>query len=160
MRTCARYLISLASTVAAMVSKYDNTNVCSDWRFCIAPMMDWTDRHCRFFHRQITHRARLYTEMVNANAIIHGDAARHLRFDPVEHPVALQLGGSEADDLARAAAAGEAFGYDETNLNCGCPSDRVQEGRFGACLMLEPARVAQAVRAMRAAVAVPVTVKC
>jgi tRNA-dihydrouridine synthase A len=131
-----------------------------DWRFCIAPMMDWTDRHCRYFHRQLSRRARLYTEMVNANAVLCGDTDRHLRFDPAEHPVALQLGGSEPAELARAATVGERYGYDEINLNCGCPSDRVQEGRFGACLMLEPQRVAAAVRAMRAAVSVPVTVKC
>ena len=130
------------------------------WRFCVAPMMDWTDRHCRFFLRQLSALARLYTEMVNTGAVLHGDARRHLRFDAAEHPVALQLGGSEPEALARAAEAGAAFGYDEINLNCGCPSDRVQEGRFGACLMAEPKRVAAAVAAMRRASGLPVTVKC
>jgi tRNA-dihydrouridine synthase A len=123
-------------------------------------MMDWTDRHCRFFLRLLSRRARLYTEMVNTGAILHGDAARHLQFDAAEHPVSLQLGGSEPEALARAAEAGAGFGYDEINLNCGCPSDRVQEGRFGACLMGEPQRVADAVAAMRAASGLPVTVKC
>jgi tRNA-dihydrouridine synthase A len=130
------------------------------WRFCVAPMMDWTDRHCRFFLRQLSAHARLYTEMVNTGAILHGDAERHLRYDAAEHPLALQLGGSEPEALARAAEAGAAFGYDENNLNCGCPSDRVQEGRFGACLMAEPERVAAGVAAMRAACGLPVTVKC
>ena len=132
----------------------------SSHRFCIAPMMDWTDRHCRYFHRRLTRHALLYTEMINTGAILRGDAARHLRFDAAEHPVALQLGGSEPQDLARAASIGEAYGYEEINLNCGCPSDRVQSGRFGACLMLEPQRVADCVAAMAAAVRVPVTVKC
>lgn len=126
----------------------------------IAPMMDWTDRHCRYFHRLLHPRARLYTEMVTAEAVIHGDRDRLLGFDPAEHPVALQLGGSEADRLAEAARIGADFGYDEINLNVGCPSDRVQSGRFGACLMAEPATVAACVAAMRAAVNVPVTVKC
>jgi tRNA-dihydrouridine synthase A len=132
------------------------------WRFCIAPMMDWTDRHCRYFHRQLSKRARLYTEMVSSAAIAHGDRQRLLGFDPSEHPVALQLGGSDAAELARAAEAGLAFGYDEINLNCGCPSDRVQSGRFGACLMAEPQLVASCVSAMRGAVGggVPITVKC
>jgi tRNA-dihydrouridine synthase A len=129
-------------------------------RFCVAPMMDWTDRHDRYFLRLISRRARLYTEMITTGALIHGDRARFLRFDPVEHPVALQLGGSEPDALARCAEAGAAAGYDEVNLNCGCPSDRVQEGRFGACLMQEPQRVAAGVAAMRRAAGVPVTVKC
>ena len=123
-------------------------------------MMDLTDRHCRYFLRQLSRHARLYTEMVNTGAILRGDARRHLRFDPAEHPVALQLGGSDAADLARSAEIGAEYGYDEINLNCGCPSDRVQEGRFGACLMAEPRQVAAAVRAMRGACAVPVTVKC
>jgi tRNA-dihydrouridine synthase A len=131
-----------------------------DHTFCIAPMMDWTDRHCRFFHRLITRRARLYTEMVTAEAVLHGDRDRLLGFSPEEHPVALQLGGSEPARLAEAAAIGEDYGYDEINLNVGCPSDRVQEGRFGACLMAEPGLVAACVAAMRARVAVPVTVKC
>ncbi|GAB4171961.1 MAG: tRNA dihydrouridine(20/20a) synthase DusA [Wenzhouxiangellaceae bacterium] len=132
----------------------------ANWRLCVAPMMDWTDRHCRYFHRLLAPRARLYTEMVTTGAILHGDRDRLLGFDPAEHPVALQLGGSEPDELARAARIGRQFGYDEINLNCGCPSDRVQRGRFGACLMLEPERVADCVQAMREAVDVPVTVKC
>ncbi len=123
-------------------------------------MMDWSDRHCRFFHRQMTKRALLYTEMVTAQAIRHGDRERLIGFDPREQPVALQVGGSDPKLLAEAARWGEDFGYVEVNLNVGCPSDRVQEGRFGACLMAEPALVAEAVAAMRAAVAIPVTVKC
>jgi tRNA-dihydrouridine synthase A len=123
-------------------------------------MMDWTDRHCRFFHRLLSTRALLYTEMVAAEAVLHGDRHRLIGFSPEEHPVALQLGGSDPGRLAEAAAIGEGFGYDEINLNVGCPSDRVQEGRFGACLMAEPELVAACVAAMRARVAVPVTVKC
>ena len=123
-------------------------------------MMDWTDRHCRFFHRLLSARALLYTEMVTAEAVLHGDRRRLLGFSPEEHPVALQLGGSDPAKLAEAAAIGEGFGYDEINLNVGCPSDRVQEGRFGACLMAEPELVARCVAAMRRAVHVPVTVKC
>ena len=123
-------------------------------------MMDWTDRHCRVFHRHLTGRALLYTEMVTTGAVIHGDRQRLLGFDAGEHPVALQLGGSDPRDLAEAARIGEGFGYDEINLNVGCPSDRVQNGRFGACLMAEPELVARCVAAMKAAVAVPVTVKC
>ena len=126
----------------------------SNWKFSVAPMMDWTDRHCRFFLRQLSAHARLYTEMVTTGALLHGDRERFLRFDAAEHPVALQLGGSEPDDLARCAEFGAAAGYDEINLNCGCPSDRVQEGRFGACLMREPERVARAVSAMRRAVTI------
>ncbi|KQY87239.1 MULTISPECIES: tRNA dihydrouridine(20/20a) synthase DusA [unclassified Brevundimonas] len=129
-------------------------------RLSIAPMMDWTDRHCRAFHRALTTRALLYTEMVTAPAILHGDHQRLLGFDAVEHPVALQLGGSDPDQLAEAARIGEAFGYDEINLNVGCPSDRVQSGRFGACLMREPQLVADCMAAIREAVAVPATVKC
>jgi tRNA-dihydrouridine synthase A len=129
-------------------------------RFCVAPMMDWTDRHCRFFHRLMSRRARLYTEMLTTGAVIHGDRARLLAFDAAEHPVALQLGGSEPAALATAARIGADMGYDEINLNVGCPSDRVQEGRFGACLMAEPSRVADGIAAMKAVVAVPVTVKC
>jgi len=129
------------------------------WRFCVAPMMDWTDRHCRYFHRQLTRRARLYTEMVTTGALLHGDQSRHLDFDPAERPLALQLGGSEPDELARCARLGERWGYDEINLNCGCPSKRVQRGAFGACLMAEPQLVADCVRAMRDAVSIPVTVK-
>ena len=129
-------------------------------RFCVAPMMDWTDRHCRYFHRQLTTHARLYTEMITAPALQHGDVPRHLDFDPVEHPVALQLGGSDPAALAHAAKLGERWGYAEINLNCGCPSERVQTGSFGACLMAEPALVGDCVAAMKAAVALPVTVKC
>jgi tRNA-dihydrouridine synthase A len=128
-------------------------------RFCVAPMMDWTDRHCRFFLRQISRHARLYTEMVCTPALIHGPRKRLLRFDGAEHPIALQLGGSDADELAYCSELGEREGYDEINLNCGCPSDRVQEGRFGACLMREPDLVAACVRAMRGATGLPVTVK-
>ena len=123
-------------------------------------MMDWTDRRCRAFHRLLTRRARLYTEMVTADAVAFGPRERLIGFDPAEHPVALQLGGSAPARLAEAARVGADFGYDEINLNCGCPSDRVQSGRFGACLMREPGLVADCVAAMRAAVAIPVTVKC
>jgi len=129
-------------------------------RFAIAPMMDWTDRHCRVFHRHLTRRARLYTEMLTTGAIIHGDRARLLGFDQSEHPLALQLGGSDPRDLAMSAKIGEDFGYDEINLNVGCPSDRVKDGRFGACLMAEPELVASCVDAMKRAVKIPVTVKC
>jgi tRNA-dihydrouridine synthase A len=129
-------------------------------RFSVAPMMDWTDRHCRVFHRLLTRRTRLYTEMLTTPAIIHGDRARLLGFDASEHPVALQLGGSDPRDLAEIARIGEGFGYDEINLNVGCPSDRVKDGRFGACLMAEPALVADCVAAMKRAVTIPVTVKC
>jgi tRNA-dihydrouridine synthase A len=132
----------------------------SPHRFCVAPMMDWTDRHCRVFHRILTARALLYTEMVTADAVIHGDRRRLIGFDPVEHPVALQLGGSDPAKLADAAAIGADAGYAEINLNIGCPSDRVQEGRFGACLMAEPELVAACVRAMRGATSIPVTIKC
>ncbi|TAJ50868.1 MAG: tRNA dihydrouridine(20/20a) synthase DusA [Nevskiaceae bacterium] len=127
--------------------------------FCTAPLMDWSDRHCRYFWRGLSHHARLYTEMVTTGALLYGDVARHLRYEASEHPLALQLGGSEADALARCATLGEQWGYDEINLNCGCPSDRVQEGRFGACLMKEPDTVAAAVAAMRRATRLPVTVK-
>jgi tRNA-dihydrouridine synthase A len=131
-----------------------------DYRFSVAPMMDWTDRHCRVFHRLMTRRALLYTEMLTTGAILRGDRARLLGFDASEHPVALQLGGSDPCDLATAAKIGEDFGYDEINLNVGCPSDRVKDGRFGACLMAEPALVAEGVAAMKRAVKIPVTVKC
>jgi tRNA-dihydrouridine synthase A len=131
-----------------------------DLRFSIAPMMDWTDRYCRAFHRTLSRRARLYTEMVTTGAVIHGPRERLLGFDAREHPVAVQLGGSNPADLAEAARIAEDFGYDEVNLNVGCPSDRVQDGRFGACLMRDPALVAECVAAMKAAVSVPVTVKC
>jgi tRNA-dihydrouridine synthase A len=122
-------------------------------------MMDWTDRHCRVFHRQITRHTWLYTEMVTTGALVYGDVERHLRFSEQEHPVALQLGGSDPADLARSARLGEQWGYDEINLNCGCPSERVQKGAFGACLMAEPQLVADCVKAMRDAVAIDVTVK-
>ena len=122
-------------------------------------MMDWTDRHCRYFLRLLTRRARLYTEMITAPALQHGDVPRHLDFDPAEHPLALQLGGSDPGELGRAARLGERWGYDEINLNCGCPSERVQTGSFGACLMAEPALVGDCLKAMRDAVALPVTVK-
>jgi tRNA-dihydrouridine synthase A len=125
----------------------------------VAPMMDWTDRHCRVFHRQITRHTWLYTEMVTTGALLHGDVARHLDYSEKEHPVALQLGGSEPDDLAKSARLGQQWGYDEINLNCGCPSERVQKGAFGACLMKEADLVADCVKAMRDAVTVDVTVK-
>lgn len=128
-------------------------------RLSVAPMMDWTDRHCRFFHRQLSHHALLYTEMVTTGALMHGNVARHLNFNPEENPVALQLGGSDPLDLAKSAKLGEDFGYNEINLNCGCPSERVQKGAFGACLMAEPALVAQCVDAMRNSVSIDVTVK-
>jgi tRNA-dihydrouridine synthase A len=131
-----------------------------DFAFSVAPMMDWTDRHCRVFHRLMTKRARLYTEMLTTGAIIHGHRARLLGFDQSEHPLALQLGGSDPIDLATSAKIGEDLGYDEINLNVGCPSDRVKDGRFGACLMAEPALVAACVWAMKRAVKIPVTVKC
>lgn len=126
----------------------------------VAPMMDWTDRHCRYFLRLIAPNVRLYTEMVTTGALLHGDSERFLRFNTSEHPIALQLGGSDADDMARASEMGTKAGYDEININCGCPSDRVQSGFFGACLMGEPERVAACVKAMKDATDVPVTVKC
>ncbi len=129
-------------------------------RLCVAPMMDWTDRHCRVFHRQLAPHARLYTEMVATGAVLHGDVARHLAFSPEERPLAVQFGGSDPAALARCAEMAEAWGYDEVNLNCGCPSPRVRRGAFGAVLMLEPQRVAACVRAMAAAGALPVSVKC
>jgi tRNA-dihydrouridine synthase A len=129
-------------------------------RFCVAPMMEWTDRHCRMFHRALSRHAMLYTEMVTAAAVIHGDRERLIGFDAAESPVGLQLGGSDPAALARAAAYAQAFGYDEVNLNCGCPSDRVQSGRFGACLMAEPELVARCFAAMQESVSIPVTVKC
>jgi tRNA-dihydrouridine synthase A len=128
-------------------------------KLSVAPMMDWTDRHCRVFHRQITKHTWLYTEMVTTGALVHGDVARHLRYDEIEHPVALQLGGSDPADLATSAKLGQEWGYDEINLNCGCPSERVQRGAFGACLMAEPQLVADCVKAMRDAVDIDVTVK-
>ncbi|MBP8286748.1 MAG: tRNA dihydrouridine(20/20a) synthase DusA [Rhodoferax sp.] len=129
------------------------------WRICVAPMLDWSDRHCRYFHRLMSKRALLYTEMVTTGALIHGDVERHLQFNPEEQPLALQLGGSEPADLATCARVGAAWGYSEINLNCGCPSERVQRGAFGACLMNEPQLVADCVRAMVDAVDIPVTVK-
>jgi tRNA-dihydrouridine synthase A len=138
---------------------YKSNNI-SSFVFSVAPMMDWTDRHCRVFHRLLTRRARLYTEMLTTGAVIHGDRRRLLGFDASEHPVALQLGGSDPRDLARCAKIGEDFGYDEINLNVGCPSDRVKDGRFGACLMAEPALVADGVHAMKREASIPVTVKC
>ncbi len=142
-----------------MLSHTDPIPAVSPWRLSVAPMMDWTDRHCRYFHRQITRRTRLYTEMVTTGALLHGDQPRHLDFDAAEHPVALQLGGSEPADLAACATLGARWGYDEINLNCGCPSERVQRGAFGACLMAEPELVRDGVKAMLDAVAIPVTVK-
>jgi tRNA-dihydrouridine synthase A len=130
------------------------------WRLSVAPMMDWTDRHCRYFHRLLSPRARLYTEMVTSAALVRGKQLRLLEHSQQEHPLALQLGGSDPQELAQAARFGAEAGYDEINLNVGCPSDRVQSGRFGACLMLEPALVGDCVKAMRDAVSIPVTVKC
>ncbi|WP_374675825.1 tRNA dihydrouridine(20/20a) synthase DusA [Ideonella sp.] len=138
----------------------DADRTVSPWRLSVAPMLDWTDRHCRYFHRQVTRRTRLYTEMVTTGALRHGDQARHLDFDATEHPLALQVGGSEPAELAHAATLARRWGYDEINLNCGCPSERVQRGAFGACLMNEPALVADGVKAMcDAADGLPVTVK-
>ena len=131
----------------------------SPWRLSVAPMLDWSDKHCRYFHRLLTRNTRLYTEMVTTGALLHGGERRHLRHDAVEHPVALQLGGSEPLELAHCARIGARWGYDEINLNCGCPSERVQRGAFGACLMAEPRLVADCVKAMADAVALPVTVK-
>jgi tRNA-dihydrouridine synthase A len=145
---------------APPASEHTEMNAFEDHRFSVAPMMDWTDRHCRAFHRHLSRRARLYTEMVTASAVLHGDRERLLGFDGLEHPVAVQLGGSEPAELAEAARICGDFGYDEVNINVGCPSDRVQNGRFGACLMREPALVGDCVAAMKAAVRVPVTVKC
>ena len=138
---------------------FDKNQALSPWRLSVAPMMDWTDRHCRYLHRLLTRHTRLYTEMVTTGALVHGDVNRHLRFNAEEHPLALQLGGSEPSDLAVAARLGAQWGYDEINLNCGCPSERVQRGAFGACLMNEPALVADCVKAMVDVVDVPVTVK-
>ena len=146
----ARFPNSCLTILANMKQKF----------FTVAPMMDWTDRHCRAFHRVLSRRARLYTEMVTTGAVIHGPRERLLGFSEVEHPVAVQLGGSDPKDLAEAARICAAFGYDEINLNVGCPSDRVQNGRFGACLMQEPVLVGECVAAMKAAVRLPVTVKC
>jgi tRNA-dihydrouridine synthase A len=136
-----------------------NTTDSSPWRISVAPMMDWTDRHCRYFHRLLTRHALLYTEMVTTGALLNGDIHRHLQFNQAEHRVALQLGGSETSELARCARLGQEWGYDEINLNCGCPSDRVQKGAFGASLMARPALVADGVKAMLDTVDIPVTVK-
>ncbi len=143
-----------------MAISYDVERPQNPPRLAVAPMMDWTDRHCRFLHRQLTKHTLLYTEMVVADAVLHGNRARLLGFDAIEHPVALQLGGSEPEKLGEAARIAADFGYDEINLNVGCPSERVQSGTFGACLMREPGLVADGVAAMKAAVDVPVTVKC
>ena len=143
--------------IAQPLSRLSNPS--NPWRVSVAPMMDWTDRHCRYFHRLLTTKALLYTEMVTTGALIHGDVTRHLDYNFQEHPVALQLGGSEPQDLAHCARLGEQWGYDEINLNCGCPSERVQRGAFGACLMAEPLLVADCVKAMVDVVSVPVTVK-
>jgi tRNA-dihydrouridine synthase A len=137
----------------------DQAPVVPSRRLSVAPMMDWTDRHCRVFHRHISKHTWLYTEMVTTGALVYGDVERHLRFNEEEHPVALQLGGSDPADLATSARLGEKWGYDEINLNCGCPSERVQKGAFGACLMAEPELVADCVKAMRDAVSIDVTVK-
>nr|WP_315394420.1 tRNA dihydrouridine(20/20a) synthase DusA [uncultured Duganella sp.] len=137
----------------------DHAPVVPSRRLSVAPMMDWTDRHCRVFHRHISRHTWLYTEMVTTGALVYGDVERHLRFNDEEHPVALQLGGSDPADLATSARLGQQWGYDEINLNCGCPSERVQKGAFGACLMAEPQLVADCVKAMRDAVSIDVTVK-
>lgn len=147
--------IFLSTELASPIAKPDGAG----WRLSVAPMLDWSDKHCRYLHRLLSRRTRLYTEMVTTGALLHGAARRHLRFDETEHPVALQLGGSEPADLAYGARLGEQWGYDEINLNCGCPSERVQRGAFGACLMAEPNTVADGVKAMRDAVSIPVTVK-
>jgi tRNA-dihydrouridine synthase A len=143
-----------------VTGKQEKSKKALDRRFCIAPMMEWTDRHCRYFHRLLTRHALIYTEMLTTGAVLRGDRARLLGFDPFEHPVGLQLGGCDPHALAQSARIGAEFGYDEINLNVGCPSDRVQEGRFGACLMAEPGLVGDCVAAMKAAVGIPVTVKC
>lgn len=139
--------------------KYTETKTTTNHAFCVAPMLDWTDKHCRFFHRLISQHAFLYTEMVTTGALLHGDHHRFLQFDVTEHPVSFQLGGSHPKDLATCARMIEDYAYDEVNLNVGCPSDRVQNGRFGACLMAEPELVAECVAAMRQAVSIPVTIK-
>lgn len=151
--------LKAAISEAALIARTNNPPLIPGRRFCVAPMMDWTDRHCRYFHRLLSKKALLYTEMVTTGALIHGDRHRFLQFNPEEHPLALQLGGSNPHELALCATLAEDFGYDEVNLNVGCPSDRVQNGSFGACLMLEPALVADCVAAMNYAVNIPVTVK-
>jgi len=160
-----RMVGELIGFVDAMVGRIELTRLVlmnqelSPWLLSVAPMMDWTDRHCRFFHRLLSRHTRLYTEMVTTGALLHGDVPRHLRFNAEEQPLALQLGGSEPQDLARCAKLAEVWGYDEVNLNCGCPSERVQRGAFGACLMAEPELVADGLKAMRDACSLPVTVK-
>src|ERR1700681_1706187 len=149
-----------SNALAQPIDIEDKTSNISRFRFSVAPMMEWTDRHCRYFHRLMTRRALLYTEMITTGAVLHGDRARLLRHDESEHPVAVQLGGCDPRALAAAARICADAGFDEINLNVGCPSDRVQNGRFGACLMAEPQLVGDCVAAMKAAVAVPVTVKC
>lgn len=140
--------------------RQDAISTCMNKVISVAPMMDWTDRHCRYFHRLLAPSVTLYTEMVTANALIHGDIDRHLRYDQTEHPIALQLGGSEPDKLAKAIDLATPYHYDEINLNCGCPSDRVQSGAFGACLMGEPQTVARCIHAMKEVTDVPITIKC
>jgi len=150
-----------ASVVVLTMALFPTENISSlSHRFCVAPMLDWTDRHERYFLRLLSKKALLYTEMITTGALIHGDANRHLRFNEEEHPVAVQLGGSDPRDLARSAKMAEMAGYDEINLNVGCPSDRVQSGKFGACLMKEPLLVADCVRAISSSVDTPVTIKC
>src|ERR1700729_345663 len=148
------------NTLVACAAHVEDPLYSGAHRFSVAPMMEWADRHCRFFHRLLTRRALLYTEMLTTGAVLHGDRARLLRFDAAEHPLALQLGGSEPRALAACARIGADLGFDEINLNVGCPSDRVQDGRFGACLMAEPALVGDCAAAMKAVVSIPVTVKC
>lgn len=150
-----------------MITPFESAHIPTDtvlnqtgaWQLCVAPMIDVTDRHCRYFHRLLAPKARLYTEMITTGALLHGNVARHLDFNEAEHPVALQLGGSEPGELAAAARLAAKWGYDEVNLNCGCPSDRVQKGAFGACLMARPTLVADCIKAMQDAVDIPVTVK-
>ena len=152
--------IFLSDAFARLPNCMRQTSIAQIHRFSVAPMMDWTDRHCRAFHRVLTRHALLYTEMLTSGAVLHGDRDHLLGFDPCEHPVALQLGGSHPAELAEAARIGEQYGYGEINLNVGCPSDRVQSGTFGACLMAHPVLVADCITAMGKAVTVPVTVKC
>jgi tRNA-dihydrouridine synthase A len=153
------FFLSIA-ILCGMRMQMIGTSVTPAHRFSVAPMMEWTDRHCRFFHRLLTRRSLIYTEMITTGAVLHGDRARLMAYDAAEHPVALQLGGSDPRALAECARVGEDLTYDEINLNVGCPSDRVQDGRFGACLMAEPRLVGDCVAAMKSNVAVPVTVKC
>lgn len=160
MRPWSKFSYTLAAMITAETpSMQDKLQNPDGWRFCVAPMIDVTDKHCRYFHRLLAPQARLYTEMITTGALMHGKVARHLDFDPAEEPVALQLGGSEPEALAESAKLGQQWGYDEINLNCGCPSERVQRGAFGACLMAEPQLVADCIKAMQDAVTVPVTVK-